>query len=270
MRSATCRRSRSTTGCAAAEVFRRRRSTCSGSSSRSACIPMSYDLPRMERLSTARSARVPRGTLTSRSCGKWTMRHRRAQADRVVRGDASVARAGQRERRVDGRAGRRGRGHDGGGLRRQGGRAASLSSPRRSRAPSRRWPSIGSAPPASSPTPRTSAPPGGRRTRRWCAGGTCETFPRPATFAFMVSLQAGAGLAGAAGAGETVRLRAKVAPASTAGAYDIVTAVIPGADPQLPSGDRLLAAISTIPVRAPTTTPAAAPRSWRWRARSPS
>ena len=69
---------------------------------------------------------------------------------------------------------------------------------------------------------------------RW---GHLATFPAPRTFAFMVSLkqarawQERLATGGAGGAGGTVHLRAKVAAGQHAGSYDIVSAVIPGADP---------------------------------------
>lgn len=69
---------------------------------------------------------------------------------------------------------------------------------------------------------------------RW---GHLETFPRPGTFAFMVSLQQARAWQARLARGETVRLHGKVVAGRHAGYYDIVTAVIPGTDPALKTSE---------------------------------
>ncbi len=71
---------------------------------------------------------------------------------------------------------------------------------------------------------------------RW---GHLATFPPPHTFAFMVSLKQARAWQARLAAGGTVRLRAKVQAGQHPGSYDIVTAVIPGADPAL-AGDQIV------------------------------
>jgi aminopeptidase YwaD len=63
---------------------------------------------------------------------------------------------------------------------------------------------------------------------RW---GHLATFPPPKTFAFMVSLRQARDWQERMARGERVRLRASVRAGQEPGSYDIVTAVIPGADP---------------------------------------
>lgn len=63
---------------------------------------------------------------------------------------------------------------------------------------------------------------------RW---GHLGTFPPPATFAFMVSLQQARAWQERLARKEEVRLRASVRAGQHPGSYDIVTAVIPGTDP---------------------------------------
>jgi hypothetical protein len=63
---------------------------------------------------------------------------------------------------------------------------------------------------------------------RW---GHLASFPAPKTFAFMVSLQQARAWQERLAEGQTVRLRAEVRAGQHPGSYDIVTAVIPGADP---------------------------------------
>jgi aminopeptidase YwaD len=63
---------------------------------------------------------------------------------------------------------------------------------------------------------------------RW---GHLATFPPPRTFAFMVSLKQARAWQQRLAAGGTVHLRAKVEAGQHPGSYDIVTAVIPGRDP---------------------------------------
>jgi aminopeptidase YwaD len=65
---------------------------------------------------------------------------------------------------------------------------------------------------------------------RW---GHLATFPAPQTFAFMVSLRQARDWQERLARGEAVRLRAEVRAGQHPGSYDIVTAVIPGADPAL-------------------------------------
>lgn len=65
---------------------------------------------------------------------------------------------------------------------------------------------------------------------RW---GHLETFAEVKTFAFMVSLKTARGLRERLARGESIRLHAKVKAGQHAGAYSIVTAVIPGADAKL-------------------------------------
>jgi len=63
---------------------------------------------------------------------------------------------------------------------------------------------------------------------RW---GHLDSFSPHKTFAFMVSLGAGNTYKSRLAAGETIRLHASVQAGQHPGNYDIVTAVIPGADP---------------------------------------
>lgn len=65
---------------------------------------------------------------------------------------------------------------------------------------------------------------------RW---GHLESFPPPSTFAFMVSLRQARDWQQRLARGEAVRLRAEVRAGQHAGAYTIVGAAIPGADPVL-------------------------------------
>ncbi len=65
---------------------------------------------------------------------------------------------------------------------------------------------------------------------RW---GHLPTFPPPTTFSFMVSLRQARDWQERLVRGEAVRLRAEVKAGQHPGSYDIVTAVIPGADPAL-------------------------------------
>jgi len=65
---------------------------------------------------------------------------------------------------------------------------------------------------------------------RW---GHLDSFSPHKTFAFMVSLGAGNTYKSRLAAGETIRLHASVQAGQHPGNYDIVTAVIPGADPIL-------------------------------------
>ena len=63
---------------------------------------------------------------------------------------------------------------------------------------------------------------------RW---GHLATFPPPRTFAFMVSLKQARAWQRRLAGGGTVRLRARVEAGQHPGSYDVVTAVIPGGDP---------------------------------------
>lgn len=65
---------------------------------------------------------------------------------------------------------------------------------------------------------------------RW---GHLGSFPAPKTFAFMVSLRQARDWQERLARGTAVRLRAEVRAGQHPGSYDIVTAVIPGADPAL-------------------------------------
>jgi len=65
---------------------------------------------------------------------------------------------------------------------------------------------------------------------RW---GHLETFSPNKTFAFMVSLKTARTLRERLGKGEAIRLHALVKAGQHPGNYDVVTAVIPGADPKL-------------------------------------
>lgn len=69
-----------------------------------------------------------------------------------------------------------------------------------------------------------------RNLIRW---GHMETFPAPATFGFMVTVNQALAWKERLARGERVRLRASVATRRTPGSYDIVTARIPGTDPDL-------------------------------------
>lgn len=72
---------------------------------------------------------------------------------------------------------------------------------------------------------------------RW---GHLATFPAPKTFAFMVSLRQARDWQERMARGEDVRLRASVRAGQEPGSYDIVTAVIPGADPAVRSEEIVL------------------------------
>lgn len=65
---------------------------------------------------------------------------------------------------------------------------------------------------------------------RW---GHLDSFSPRRTFAFMVSLKQARAFQERLGRGERIRLHAKVEAARHEGLYDIATAVIPGADPEL-------------------------------------
>lgn len=65
---------------------------------------------------------------------------------------------------------------------------------------------------------------------RW---GHLESFSKIKTFGFMVSLKTAWALQRRMLAGETIRMHAKVQAGQHPGTYDIVTGIIPGADPQL-------------------------------------
>ena len=65
---------------------------------------------------------------------------------------------------------------------------------------------------------------------RWGHLGTFSTHP---TFAFMVSLRTHRALQARLAAGETIRLKASVKAGQHPSHYEVVTAVIPGADPKL-------------------------------------
>lgn len=67
---------------------------------------------------------------------------------------------------------------------------------------------------------------------RW---GHLDTFSPYPTFAFMVSQGAGKAFAARLAAGETIRLHASVRAGKHPGSYDVVTALIRGADPALAS-----------------------------------
>ena len=134
----------------------------------------------------------------------------------------------------------------------------------------RRSPSSASAPPASSATRRTSGRRGGAKTRTWCAGAPRQ-LRADADLRLHGLAEAGARVAGAAGARrDGAAARASCEAGQHAGAYDIVTARSPAADPRRRTRRSSSAATWTIRARAPTTTPAAARPSWRSRARSPS
>src|SRR5277367_6647709 len=65
---------------------------------------------------------------------------------------------------------------------------------------------------------------------RW---GHLETFSEHKTFAFMVSLKTARGMRDSLAHGEKITLHAVVKAGQHAGNYEVVTAVIPGADPKL-------------------------------------
>jgi len=71
---------------------------------------------------------------------------------------------------------------------------------------------------------------------RW---GHLDTFSAKPTFAFMVSLKQARSLQQRLAGGERIRLSAKVRAGKHAGAYEVATATIPGADPRL--GDEEIA-----------------------------
>jgi hypothetical protein len=64
---------------------------------------------------------------------------------------------------------------------------------------------------------------------RW---GHLDTFSSAKTFAFMVSLKSARSLKARLAQGETIRLRARVKAGQHPGAYEIVTATLPGTDPR--------------------------------------
>jgi aminopeptidase YwaD len=72
---------------------------------------------------------------------------------------------------------------------------------------------------------------------RW---GHLASFPAPKTFAFMVSLRQARDWQERLAQGQAVRLRAEVRAGQHPGSYDIVSAVIPGADPALRSEEIVL------------------------------
>lgn len=65
---------------------------------------------------------------------------------------------------------------------------------------------------------------------RW---GHLESFPKTKTFAFMVSLKTARALRERLGHGEQIRFHANVRAGQHPGNYEVVTAVIPGSDPEL-------------------------------------
>jgi aminopeptidase YwaD len=65
---------------------------------------------------------------------------------------------------------------------------------------------------------------------RW---GHLESFPKSKTFAFMVSLKTARGLRERLAHGEQIRLHATVRAGQHPGNYEVVTATIPGTDPEL-------------------------------------
>ena len=69
-----------------------------------------------------------------------------------------------------------------------------------------------------------------RNLVRW---GHMDTFPAPETFGFMVTVNQALEWSERLAEGERVRLRASIETRREAGTYEIVTAVIPGADPDL-------------------------------------
>ncbi|MEE8524289.1 MAG: M28 family peptidase [Thermoanaerobaculia bacterium] len=71
-----------------------------------------------------------------------------------------------------------------------------------------------------------------RNLVRW---GHMGTFPAPETFGFMVTVNQALDWSERLTRGERVRLRASIATRREPGSYDIVTAVIPGTDPDLRS-----------------------------------
>jgi hypothetical protein len=71
---------------------------------------------------------------------------------------------------------------------------------------------------------------------RW---GHLETFTEHKTFAFMVSLKTARGMRERLARGEKITLHAVVKAGQHAGNYEVVTAVIPGADPQLSSHEEI-------------------------------
>jgi aminopeptidase YwaD len=71
---------------------------------------------------------------------------------------------------------------------------------------------------------------------RW---GHLETFTEHKTFAFMVSLKTARGMRERLAHGEKIGLHAVVKAGQHAGRYEVVTATIPGADPQLSSHEEI-------------------------------
>ena len=188
-------------------------------------------------------------------------------AHRELGRHADDAGAGQRERRRHGRAGRRRRGHVRRRLRRQGragedraGLGAAGARRRRGRRPVRRrrhrqlraepahrLVGRGRQPHALGPPRDASA--GRGRSRSWCRSSR--------------RAPCSSGCAAANGSACTP----SCGPASIRAPTTIATASIPGAIPPAATRRSSSAATSTIRGRAPTTTPAAARRSSRWRGR---
>src|SRR5258706_534593 len=73
----------------------------------------------------------------------------------------------------------------------------------------------------------------GRRSREWRGMLISQSCSKTKTFGFMVSLKMARELRARLALGEIIRLHAKVVAGQHLGTYDIVTGVIPGADPQL-------------------------------------
>ena len=235
---------RSATGCA---------TTASRGSRSSRCPPTGGS-------STAPSARGRAGTRARRNCGRAASAIASWAEQPISLAQDSVS----RPRR--GRAGRYRRGHERGRLSGQGGARPARPHLLAARARSRTSPSAATARRASSPGRRTSAPPGGARTRAWSAGAISRPSPstRPSP-SWSRRRGRAAGRSGC-GAARAVRLRAEVDAGRTPERLSD-----PDRDHPRPAarpGDRLSPAISTIPIPAPTTMPRAARASSKWRARS--
>ena len=220
--------------------------------------------PPTARSSTAPSARGRLERATSPSCGRGG---RNWSGDRLLGRAADQPRPGQRGRRADGRSGRRRRGHLRERLSGQGRARPARARPPRSPARSRSWRSdrIGAA-----GHRLLGAEPAHRLVGRGREPGPLGPS-RHVPGADDLRLH---GLAGArprlAGAAARAARRCSCAPRSTPGrapsAYLIPTAIIPGRDRR--AQEIVFSCHLDHPRRAPTTMPAAAPASWRWRGRS--
>ena len=222
-----------------------------------------YGLDEVEIISLPADGTIFYGTQRSRPAWNagfaelWEQSRRaalgRGDPHRLLGRAADQPRPGQRQRPRRGRAGRRRRRHGGGdyaGKEVRGKLVLASSQPARSR----RSRSADMAPPESSPGRRTRSRPGGARMRAWSAGAISTPGSIRPSPSWSRRHRRGPGRRGWARRGGAAARR--VEAGREPGAYLIPTAVIPGSDRDRRSSSP---AISTIPIPAPTTMPAAAP-----------